>query len=117
MTIPNALAGNHTVVPLPFAAGSHNGLSERMISSHHENNYSGAVKNLNKVEADLAQTSKDTPGYALSGLKERELMFRNSAAFHELYFANLGGDGKPSGAVEKASSVPPRALSPRPMQG
>jgi Fe-Mn family superoxide dismutase len=94
--------GKHQAVPLPFDAKKLKGLSERLLVSHHENNYGGALKNLNKVEVDLAATTKDTPGYLVSGLRERELQFTNSVILHELYFANLGGSGKASGAVEKA---------------
>ncbi len=102
MTIPPALAGNHTVVPLPFAAGSLNGLSERMISSHHENNYSGAVKNLNRAEKELAQIAAETPPFVVAALRDKELTFRNSKTLHEAYFANLGGNGRRSGAIESA---------------
>jgi hypothetical protein len=45
MTTPTSLVGNQSVVPLPFAPASLNGLSERMMTSHHENNYGGAVRN------------------------------------------------------------------------
>ncbi len=92
----------HEVVPLPFNAAKLTGISEKMIVSHHDNNYATAVKNLNKVEADLAQVGKDTPGYQVYGLRERELVYTNSVILHEHYFANLGGDGKISGAIEKA---------------
>ena len=102
MTVPNALAGNHTVVPLPFAAGSLNGLSERMISSHHENNYGGAVKNLNRVEKELSQINAETPPFVVAALRDKELTFRNSKTLHEAYFANLGGNGRRSGAIETA---------------
>lgn len=102
MTVPTALAGNHTVVPLPFAAGSLNGLSERMIASHHENNYGGAVRNLNRVEQELSQITADTPPFVVAALRDRELTFRNSKTLHEAYFANLGGDGRRSGAIEAA---------------
>ena len=102
MTTQTALAGNHTVAPLPFAAGKLNGLSERMITSHHENNYGGAVRNLNRVEQELTQTNADTPAFVVTALRERELTFRNSKLLHELYFQNLGGDGKRSGAIESA---------------
>lgn len=102
MTIPTALTGNHTVVPLPFAAGSLNGLSERMITSHHENNYGGAVRNLNRVEQELSQITTDTPPFVVAALRDRELTFRNSKTLHEAYFANLGGDGRRSGAIETA---------------
>lgn len=100
MTIPTALAGNHTVVPLPFAPGSLNGLSERMISSHHENNYGGAVRNLNRAEQELSQITADTPPFVVAALRDRELTFRNSKTLHEAYFANLGGNGQRSGAIE-----------------
>jgi Fe-Mn family superoxide dismutase len=42
MTGPAALTGDHRMLPLPFVADSLNGISERMITSHHENNYGGA---------------------------------------------------------------------------
>jgi len=101
--MPNetAFAGKHAVVPLPFDSTKLRGLSERMIRSHHENNYGGAVKNLNKVEEELSRVTKDTPGFVVGGLKERELTFTNSMILHEHYFGNLGGDGKPSGGIEK----------------
>jgi superoxide dismutase, Fe-Mn family len=102
MPIPTALGGNQAPVPLPFPAGSLNGLSERMIASHHENNYGGAVKNLNKVELELARITKETPPLVVAALRERELTFRNSKALHEAYFANLGGNGRRSGASEAA---------------
>ena len=94
--------GNHAVKPLPFDPAKVPGLSERLLVSHHDNNYAGAVKNLNKVEAELAATNKDTPAFVVSGLRERELTFRNSAALHELYFGNLGGDGKATGGISAA---------------
>lgn len=102
MSVPVALAGNHTVVPLPFAAGSLNGLSERMISSHHENNYGGAVRNLNRAEQELSRITTETPPFVVAALRDRELTFRNSKTLHEAYFANLGGDGRRSGAIETA---------------
>jgi Fe-Mn family superoxide dismutase len=94
--------GKHAVEPLPFNAASLKGLSEKLIVSHHDNNYAGAVKNLNRTEEELSRVTKDTPAFIVGGLKQSELTFRNSATLHELYFENLGGDGKPSGAVEKA---------------
>jgi Fe-Mn family superoxide dismutase len=94
------LAGNHTVVPLSFAPSSLNGISDRMITSHHDNNYAGAVKNLNRVEQELAKITADTPAFIVAALREKELTFRNSKTLHEAYFANLGGNGKRSGAID-----------------
>lgn len=95
-------SGDHPVVPLPFDPKTLRGLSEKLIRSHHENNYRGAVRNLNRVERELATLPPDAPGYRVAGLRQRELMFRNSAVLHELYFANLGGNGEPEGGVALA---------------
>jgi Fe-Mn family superoxide dismutase len=102
-TRPAAFAGRHAIVPLPFKPDALRGISEKLIVSHHDNNYAGAVKNLNKVEADLASLTKDAPPFVVGGLKQAELQYRNSATLHELYFGNLGGDGKAAGAVQAAA--------------
>ncbi|MGV3726434.1 Fe-Mn family superoxide dismutase [Hydrogenophaga sp.] len=86
---------NLQALPLPYAAGAIPGLSERLMSSHHHNNYGGAVKRLNAIRAQLAATSfASTPGFVLNGLKREELIATNSMLLHELYFASLGGDGQ-----------------------
>ncbi len=98
------LRGENAAQPLPFDPAKLNGLSERMVRSHHENNYTGAVKNLNAVERELATITKDTPPFRVAALRERELTFRGSKLLHEQYFGNLGGNGKRTGAIEKALS-------------
>lgn len=81
-------------LPLPFDPAGLHGLSEKLILSHHQNNYGGAVKRLNAIRAQLAGTAfAATPGYQLNGLKREELIATNSMLLHELYFASLGGDG------------------------
>jgi Fe-Mn family superoxide dismutase len=87
--------------PLPFDPRKLRGLSERLIVSHHENNYGGALKNLNRVEKELGRVTRDTPGFVVGGLKERELTFTNSVVLHEFYFGNLGGDGRTGEEVQK----------------
>jgi Fe-Mn family superoxide dismutase len=99
---PEAKPGTHEVKPLSFDPTELRGLSEKLIASHHGNNYAGAVRNLNKVEAELSTVTKDTPGFVVAGLAERALTFRNSATLHELYFGNLGGDGKLDGDLATA---------------
>ena len=93
--------GTHEAKALPFDPAKLKGLSAAMLTSHHDNNYAGAVKNLNKVELDLDTVTKDTAGYTVSSLRERELTYTNSVILHEHYFGNLGGDGKISGAIDK----------------
>jgi superoxide dismutase, Fe-Mn family len=94
--------GAHKAVALPFNAAKLPGLSEKLLTSHHDNNYGGAVKNLNAVELELDKVTKDTPGFQVSALRERELTYANSVYLHEKYFENLGGDGKAAGDFLKA---------------
>jgi superoxide dismutase, Fe-Mn family len=101
-TLSPVAPGGHKVVPLPFNPGKLRGLSEKLLTSHHANNYSGAVKNLNAVELELDKVTKDTPGFLVNAMRERELTFANSTLLHERYFENLGGDGKPAGDFAKA---------------
>ena len=74
-----------------------NGLSPKLIESHYENNYGGAMRRLNAITEQLASLDfANTPGHVLNGLKREELVALNSTLLHELYFASLGGDGQPS---------------------
>lgn len=102
--VPNgvAFAGKHEAKPLRFNQTGLKGISEKLIVSHHDLNYAGAVKNLNRVEEELSRVTKDTPAFVVGGLKQSELTYRNSVTLHELYFDNLGGSGKASGDAEKA---------------
>jgi Fe-Mn family superoxide dismutase len=96
-----AFRGQHQPKPLPFDPAKLKGLSEKLMKSHWENNYGGAVKALNFVEQRLASmlTEKDLPPYVYGDLKREELVRTGSLVLHENYFANLGGDGKASGKV------------------
>ena len=102
-TLTMAFAGKHQPVPLPFEPAKLRGLSEKLIRSHHENNYTGAVKALNLVEQRLAALSKekDLPAYVYGDLKRQELIRTGSVVLHEKYFANLGGNGMADGTARK----------------
>src|SRR5215207_4401624 len=85
---------NLTPRPLPFPSGEIKGLSARLLASHHANNYTGAVKRLNAIRAELSTLDFATaPGFQVNGLKREELIATNSMLLHELYFDSLGGDG------------------------
>lgn len=101
---PSVFAGLHQPKPLPFDPTKLKGISEKLIRSHHENNYTGAVGALNVIEKRLAMAvaDKDLPGYVYADLKREELVRTGSVVLHELYFANLGGDGKAGGDVLSA---------------
>lgn len=80
-----------------------NGLSLKLIESHYENNYGGALRRLNAIAEQLESLDfAKTPGYVLNGLKREELVALNSTLLHELYFASLGGEGKPTRAMADA---------------
>jgi superoxide dismutase, Fe-Mn family len=81
------------VSPIAVRPWTLNGLSERLIVSHYENNYGAAVRTLNAVRRELRALDGGVPGYRLRALKREELVAMGSVALHELYFGNLGGEG------------------------
>ena len=79
------------------------GLSEKLLTSHYENNYGGAVKRLNAITSQLAQLDvAAAPVFVVNGLKREELIATNSMIIHELYFDSLAGGGEPDGALAEA---------------
>jgi superoxide dismutase, Fe-Mn family len=71
-----------------------NGLSDRLIVSHYENNSGPAVRDLNAIRDRLAELDfATTTAHEIRALKREELAAMSSIALHELYFGNLGGDG------------------------
>lgn len=80
---------------LPFDPCALSGLSEKLLRSHHQNNYGGAVKRLNAIRAQLRELPfARAAGFQLNGLKREELIAANSMLLHELYFDSLGGGGQ-----------------------
>jgi Fe-Mn family superoxide dismutase len=85
----------YSIRPLPFDPSRLDGLSVRLIESHHRNNYGGAVSRLNTIRESLAQFNWFTaPGFQVGSLKREELIAANSAFLHELYFDSLGAIGE-----------------------
>ena len=83
-----------TLRPLTLDLAQLKGLSNKLIASHYDNNYTGAVKRLNALRQQLSCLDWDsTPVFTVNGLKREELIAANSAYLHELYFDVLGGDG------------------------
>ena len=80
------------------------GLSEKLIVSHWENNYGGAVKRLNAIEQKLAELNwASAPVFEINGLKREEMIASGSMILHEVYFDSLGGaGGDPAGALKAA---------------
>ena len=89
--------------PLPFDPKAVPGLSEKLLTSHHDNNYLGAVNRLGAISADFAALDIATaPGYRINGLKREELIAWNSMILHEVYFAGLVAAERPSAALAQA---------------
>ncbi len=88
---PQPLGFDPTLVP---------GLSEKLLRSHYDNNYTGAVKRLGAISGELASLDPaSAPGYRLNGLKREELIAWNSMLLHEVYFAGLGPTERPAASL------------------
>ena len=75
----------YAINPLPFDPKSIKGLSEKILTSHYENNYSGAVKRLNAITEQLAGLDyTKAPVFVINGLKLGELIAGNSMILHEI---------------------------------
>ncbi|WP_064697001.1 Fe-Mn family superoxide dismutase [Rhizobium aegyptiacum] len=93
----------HRIMPLPFKPPRLDGLSERLLASHYENNYGGAVRRLNAIERRLDELDwSAAPVFDINGLKREELIAANSAILHEIYFDGLGGSGDAAGDLAEA---------------
>ena len=98
-----AAPGGFTPQPLPFDPKAVPGLSEKLLVSHHDNNYVGAVKRLGAIRAEFGKLDPATaPVFAINGLKREELLAWNSMILHEVYFAGLGAAMAPSALLAQA---------------
>lgn len=93
----------YEVKPLSCDPAKLKGLSEKLIVSHYENNYGGAVKRLNAITAQLEALDFATaPVFVINGLKREELIASNSMILHELYFEGLGSEGEADKELQSA---------------
>src|ERR1700722_1656056 len=93
----------YAIKKLPFDPAKIKGMSEKLLVSHYQNNYSGAVKRLNAIDDQLASLDWATaPTFLINGLKREELIAMNSMILHEHFFNAIGGDGQPSGDLAAA---------------
>jgi Fe-Mn family superoxide dismutase len=80
----------HFLKPLGAKPESYPGFGEKLIASHYANNYAGAVKRLDAIQARLAALDPSAPGFDWNGLKFQEIAAYNSMVLHEIYFEALG---------------------------
>ena len=96
-------AAGFTPQPLPFDPKAVPGLSEKLLTSHHDNNYVGAVKRLGAIRGEFAKLDPATaPVFTVNGLKREELIAWNSMILHEVYFAGLTAPVAPSAGLAQA---------------
>jgi len=94
---------SYQMKPLSCDPARIKGMSERLIISHYENNYGGAVKRLNLIDEQLAQLEFDkAAGFLINGLKREQLIATNSMILHELFFDGLGDQSEPGPALRDA---------------
>src|SRR6202521_3398946 len=104
-TAPSTGAKPMTYEPKPLSLDpkSIKGISEKVLVSHYENNYVGAVKRLNAIGVQLAELDfAKAPNFVINGLKREELVASNSMILHEIYFDGLGGGAKAGGPLADA---------------
>ena len=90
----------YDIKPLSCNPGAIAGISEKIIVSHWENNYSGAVKRLNAIETQLAELDwAAAPIFVVNGLKREQMVAMNSMLLHEAFFDSLGAS-EPSSALK-----------------
>jgi Fe-Mn family superoxide dismutase len=100
---PSPASKGFTPVPLPFDPKSITGFSEKILISHHDNNYVGAVKRLGAIQSQFAALDPATaPGFQINGLKREELIAWNSMILHEIYFSEFGAANKPGAKLAQA---------------
>jgi Fe-Mn family superoxide dismutase len=91
---------HYQLTPIPCRPWTLSYLSTKLIESHYENNYGGALRRLNAITEQLGELDwTNTPAHVINGLKRDELAALNSTLLHELYFASMGGDGQPTEAM------------------
>ena len=96
-------AVHHQILPIPRKPYALNWLPERLVVSHYEKDYGGAVRTLNGLRDRLSGMDPSSVAPAeMRALKREELSAVGSVILHELYFVNLGGDGKVPAVVTAA---------------
>ncbi|MGE3725056.1 MAG: superoxide dismutase [Candidatus Sericytochromatia bacterium] len=100
-----ALTGSPGLLPLSFEPTRLSGLSARLLTSHHQNNYGGAVKRLGQIHSQLQALPATAAPFQVGALKREELIATNSILLHERYFEQLGAFHGPDGLLLKALEI------------
>lgn len=97
--------------PLPFDPKKLDGISEKMIVSHHDNNYAGAVKRARVIEEKIVGLDSSANPFELGSLKREQMVALNSMVIHEYYFDALGAQGTMSPKLKSMIEASFRSVS------
>ena len=100
--------GQQEVMPLPYAYDALKGLSQQVVTWHHDTHYAGYVKNRNAIEKALAAMDPQSATFnagTFAGLKKQETFNTCGQILHEVYFSNLGGDGQADPNLKVAAAL------------
>jgi len=100
-----------TQKPLVFDPKKLDGISEKMIVSHHDNNYVGAVKRARVIEEKIAGLDSSANPFELGSLKREQMVALNSMVIHEYYFDALGSQGTMSPKLKAMIEASFRSVS------
>ena len=81
------------------------GMSERLIISHYDNEFPGRAVETPKPHRGEARPELDyanAAGFLINGLKREQLVAMNSMVLHELFFDGLGGESEPGPELRDA---------------
>jgi Fe-Mn family superoxide dismutase len=92
--------------PLTMKPPLLNGLSQQLLESHYENNYGGAIRRLNAIDAYLENLDWSSAAmFEINGLKREQLVAAGSVILHEVYFDSLGGSGGEPASTALATAI------------
>src|SRR6202043_1136617 len=93
----------YAIKPLSCDPARIKGMSERLIISHYENNYGGALERPKLIGEKPAEVGySKAPRFLINGLKREELIAMNSMILHEHFFDSLGEASEPDAALQEA---------------
>lgn len=105
-TLPSPPPGQHELMPLPYAkdglvirrAGKVKGISEQVVTWHHEKHHQGYVDALNTIEqrlAEMEQIEAKANYSEFTELKRRETFNASGVYLHNIYWQNMTPGGEP----------------------
>jgi superoxide dismutase, Fe-Mn family len=101
------------IAPLFCRPWTLNGITPRLIESHYENNYGGALHRLNAVAEELAALDPaTTPAHVVSRLKQEEMAALNPARLSAISVRSIAGGASSLRSRTRLQPAPAGYCSP-----